>query len=221
MFFTSSIIVSAPKSSAQPGERQRQQWWQLSQRSHACFRLSAATAKRDLKGGALRFESTAADDAEGRFLGSPAIASPPRAGCCPAQAWLPSYGGCCPPVTWLCAGALCAMPAQATVKVAGSAWLRVQPASAVTTIPSSSPGAPARARASCSRAHTCVRVHAHPPPVVATCSPNRDQVIVSDLLCLYAFAHVVEWPKLNNKVQICEMDLIGRVAGATVNLGCM
>ena len=69
MFFTSSIIVSAPKSSAQPGERQRQQWWQLSQRSHACFRLSAATVKRDLKGGALRFESTCADDdgAEGRF----------------------------------------------------------------------------------------------------------------------------------------------------------
>ena len=87
------------------------------------------------------------------------------------------YGGCCPPVTWLllCAGApLCAtVPAQATVKVAGSAWLRVQPASAVTTIPSSSPGAPARARASCSRAHTCVRVHAHPPPVVATCSPKE------------------------------------------------
>ena len=80
--------------------------------------------------------------------------------------------------------------------------------------------APARARA-CSRAHTCVRVHAHPPPVVATCSPNRDQVIVSDLLCLYAFVHVVEWPKLNGKVQICEMDLIGWGAGATVNLGCM
>ena len=42
---------------------------QLSQRSHACFRLSAATVKRDLKGGALRFESTCADDdgAEGRF----------------------------------------------------------------------------------------------------------------------------------------------------------
>ena len=68
--------------------------------------------------------------------------------------------------------------------------------------------APARARA-CSRAHTCVRVHAHPPPVVATCSPNRDQVIVSDLLCLYAFAslYVMECPKLIHcKVQICETD---------------
>ena len=134
--------------------------------------------KRDSKeGGALGFESTD-DDAKGRFLGcSPTIASPARAGaCCPAQACL--LRRLLPPVTWLllCAGApLCAtVPAQATVKVAGSAWLRVQPASAaVTTIPSSSAGAPARARASCSRAHTCVRVHAHPPPVVATCSPKE------------------------------------------------
>ena len=178
----------------------------LPERSHACFRLSsAATVKRDLKGGALGFESTAADDAKGRFLGSPAIASPPSApACCPAQAWLPSYGGCCPPLL----GSVC----RCSVCHAGSGncqGCRVSLLVARAARFSSDHHpleqcAPVRARA-CSRAHTCVRVHAHPPPVVATCSPNRDQVIVSDLLCLYAFVSprfMEKCPKQIDKVQI-------------------
>ena len=141
--------------------------------------------KRDLKGGALRFESTAADgDAKGRFLRSPTIASPPP--CCPALA--AQLRRLLPPVTWLCAGALCAMPAQATVKVAGSAWLRVQPASAVTTIPSSSAPLPERPLA---HALTLACTHIHhqlSPPVLTT----RDQVIFSDLLNAFASTHLVE-----------------------------
>ena len=155
---------------------------QLSQRSHACFRLSAATVKRDLKGGALRFESTCADDdgAEGRFhrgLSDYCFTSRllSRAPVCPATAAA---------VTWLrrCSvshragslGQLSRLPGQPLVARAARFSSDHHPLEQC---------APARARA-CSRAHTCVRVHAHPPPVVATCSPNRDQVIVSDLLCL-------------------------------------
>ena len=204
---SSRIIVSTTKKERQ----RRQQWRQLSQRSHACFRLPPATVKRDLKGGArLRFESTGADDAKGRFLGSPAIASPlpPAPACCPAHpACLPSYGGCCPPllgsVPVLCVPCrlrqLSRLPGQPLVARAARFSSDHHPLEQC---------APARARA-CSRAHTCVRVHAHPPPVVATCSPNRDQVIVSsDLLCLYAFAsaHIVKCPSLIDKAQICEIN---------------
>ena len=116
---------------------------QLSQRSHACFRLSAATVKRDLKGGALRFESTCADDdgAEGRFhrglsdycfttTRAPRLLS--RAPVCPATAAA---------VTWL-VGALCPIVPARSGNCQGcrvSGWLRVQqPASAVTSIPPSS-----------------------------------------------------------------------------------
>ena len=121
--------------------------------------------------------------------------------------WLPSYGGCCPPLL----GSVC----RCSVCHAGSGNCQGCRVSLVARAARFSSDhhpleqcAPARARA-CSRAHTCVRVHAHPPPVVATCSPNRDQVIVSDLLCLYAFAslYVMECPKLIHcKVQICETD---------------
>ena len=111
---------------------------QLSQRSHACFRLSAATVKRDLKGGALRFESTCADDdgAEGRFhrgLSDYCFTSRllSRAPACPATAAA---------VTWL---RRCSVSHRAGsgncqgCRVSG--WLRVQqPASAVTSIPPSS-----------------------------------------------------------------------------------
>ena len=134
-------------------------------------------------------------------------AVPRRPGCPATAAAAPRYLA-------LCAGALCAMPAQATVKVAGSAWLRVQPASAVTTIPSSSAPLPARAPAH-ALTLVCACTHIHhqlSPPVL----PTRDQVIVSDLLCLYAFAspHVIECPKLNGKVQTCEMDVTGCVSQA-------
>ena len=95
---------------------------QLSQRSHACFRLSAATVKRDLKGGALRFESTCADDdgAEGRFhqgLSDYCFTSRLLSR---APVRLPSYGGC----RYLAEEVLCVPScrlARATVKVAGSA----------------------------------------------------------------------------------------------------
>ena len=104
-----------------------------------------------------------------------------RAGCPATAAAAPRYLA-------LCAGALCAMPAQATVKVAGSAWLRVQPASAVTTIPSSSAPLPERPLA---HALTLACTHIHhqlSPPVLTT----RDQVIFSDLLNAFASTHLLE-----------------------------
>ena len=156
---------------------------QLSQRSHACFRLSAATVKRDLKGGALRFESTCADDdgAEGRFhrgLSDYCFTSRllSRAPVCPATAAA---------VTWLrrCSvshragslGQLSRLPGQRLVARAAARFSSDQHPPELRS---------ARARASrCSRAHT--RVHAGPPPVVPIWSANCvltniDLVIVSD-----------------------------------------